>query len=159
MKKYNPTQLPFTKNEKESLIKHKIKIGNLFDYAPDEWELLLNITSERARELQALAEFQTIPSIGIQFAKDLVFMGFYSINELKEKNPALLTDAYEQKKGYWMDPCVEDQFRLAVYVANTHDDTKKWWNFTSERKQYRLENGYPKNRPSLSWYESNKRKS
>ncbi len=61
----------------------------------------------------------------------------------------------EKKKGYRTDPCVEDQFRLAVYFAKTKDYTKKWWNFTLERKQYREKFGYPKDRPELNWYEVN----
>jgi hypothetical protein len=48
---------------------------------------------------------------------------------------------------------VEDQFRLVVHFANTHDTTKKWWDFTSARKKFRAENGYPKSRPKKSWVE------
>lgn len=154
----NAIKLPLTPAEKANLKKHSLTVRKLFDFALDEWEVLLDISHQRAKELFALAEFQTIPSIGIRFAEDLVFMNFYSIHDLKGKHPAKLTDEYELKKGYWIDPCVEDQFRLVVYFADTHDVTKKWWNFTPERKQYRLENGYPQNRPSLSWYESDKRK-
>jgi hypothetical protein len=117
-------------------------------------EVLLNATTERAKEIYALAEFQTAPSVGIKFAEDLVFLGYYSLNELKEKDGAKLTDEYEQKKGYWIDPCVEDQFRLIVNFANTHDTKKTWWDFTEERKKFRIENGYPKSRPQKAWYET-----
>jgi len=48
---------------------------------------------------------------------------------------------------------VEDQFRLVVNFANTHDTKKTWWDFTEERKKFRAENGYPKNRPKKSWVE------
>lgn len=116
-------------------------------------EALLNATSERAKEIHALAEFQTVPSIGIKFAEDLVFLGYYSLNELKQKDGAKLTDEYEQKKGYWIDPCVEDQFRLIVNFANTNDTKKTWWDFTAERKKFRTENGYPKSRPQKAWFE------
>jgi hypothetical protein len=92
--------------------------------------------------------------VGIKFAEDLVFLGLYSLNELKQKDAAQLTDEYELKKGYWIDPCVEDQFRLVVYFANTNDQTKTWWNFTEERKKFRAENGYPKTRPTTAWFET-----
>ena len=144
--------LPLTDFEKASLKRSKVKFSEVLQYAPDELEILLNATSERAREIHALAEFQTIPSIGIKFAEDLVFMGYYSIDELKNKDGAQLTDAYELKKGFRVDPCVEDQFRLAVYFAQTKDATKTWWNFTAERKKYRLENGYPVSRPEKVWH-------
>jgi Pathogenicity locus len=100
-----------------------------------------------------LAEFQTVPSVGIKFAEDLVFLGYYSLSELKNKDGAKLTDEYELKKGYCTDPCVEDQFRLVVNFANTKDPEKTWWDFTEERKKFRAENGYPKSRPQKSWFE------
>jgi len=153
MKTKTSIKLPLTDFEKARLKQKKLKIADILYYAVDELEVLLNTSFERARELHALAEFQTVPSIGIRFAEDLVFMGYYGLDELKDKDGAALTDAYEQKKGYWIDPCVEDQFRLAVHYANTSDSTKNWWNFTSERKKFRIEQGYPPNRPQKPWHE------
>ncbi len=133
-------KLPLTNVEKATLKRNKIKIADILNYASDELEVLLNSTPERVKELYALAEFQTVPSIGIKFAEDLVFLGYYSLNELKNKDGAKLMDEYEQKKGYCIDPCVEDQFRLVVNFAKTNDTTKTWWDFTAERKKYRTEN-------------------
>lgn len=154
MKSKTNIKLPLTDIEKANLRKNKIKIANILDFATDELEVLLNATTERAKEIYALAEFQTIPSVGIKFAEDLVFLGYYSLKELKHKDGAKLTDEYERKKGYWIDPCVEDQFRLAVNFANTKDTTKTWWSFTEERKKFRIENGYPKSRPQKAWHET-----
>lgn len=140
--------------EKSNLKKNKVKISELPNFAFDELEVLLNSSPERAKEVSALAEFQTVPSVGIKFAEDLVFMGYYALAELKGKDGAILTNEFEQKKGYWIDPCVEDQFRLVVNFAQTSDQTKTWWNFTEERKKYRLENGYPSNRPKKAWHET-----
>jgi hypothetical protein len=153
MKSKTNIKLPLTDVEKAILRKNKIKIADILDFATDELEVLLNATIERAKEIYALAEFQTVPSVGIKFAEDLVFLGYYSLNELKNKNGAKLTDEYELKKGYWTDPCVEDQFRLVVNFANTHDTKKTWWDFTEERKKFRIENGYPASRPQKSWVE------
>jgi len=146
-------KVPLTAVEKANLRKNKIKITAIPEFAIDELEVLLNATPERAKEVYALAEFQTVPSVGIKFAEDLVFLGYYSLDELKNKNGAKLTDDYELKKGYRTDPCVEDQFRLAVNFANTRDATKTWWDFTGERKKFRNENGYPASRPQKSWVE------
>ncbi|MEJ0101212.1 MAG: helix-hairpin-helix domain-containing protein [Bacteroidota bacterium] len=154
MKTKTNIQLSLTDFEKANLRKNKVKICEILDYAPDELEVLLNTTAERAREIYALAEFQTVPSIGIKFAADLIFLGYYSLNELQNKDGAKLTDEYEQKKGYWIDPCIEDQFRLVVNFAETKDTTKMWWDFTGERKKYRLENGYPASRPKKAWHET-----
>jgi hypothetical protein len=151
-------KLPLTELEKASLRKNKIKLASIFNYAVDELEVLLGSTPQRAKEIYALAEFQSVPSIGIKFAEDLVFLGYYSLKELKGKNGAKLTDEYEQKKGYWIDPCVEDQFRLVVHYAKTNDSGKTWWDFTEERKKYRLKNGYPTSRPKNAWHETVKYK-
>lgn len=154
MKSRTNIKLPLTPDEKASLRKNKIKIANVLDFAIDELEVLLNTTNDRAKEIYALAEFQTVPSIGIKFAEDLVFLGYYSLEELKTREGAKLTDEYELKKGCWIDPCVEDQFRLVVHFANTRDSNKTWWNFTEERNRFRIENGYPTNRPQLAWFET-----
>ena len=154
MKNKTNIKLPLTDIEKANLRKYKIKIANILDFATDELEVLLNATTERAKEIYALAEFQTVPSVGIKFAEDLVFLGYYSLNELKNKDGAELTDEYERKKGFWVDPCVEDQFRLVVNYANTNDTEKTWWSFTEERKKYRFENGYPASRPKKAWHET-----
>lgn len=153
MKNKTSIKLPLSELEKASLRKHKIKLAQILDFAVDELEVLLNTTTERAKEIRALAEFQSIPSIGIRFAEDLVFLGYHSLHELKGKDGATLTDEFERKKGYWIDPCVEDQFRLVVHFANTKDASKMWWDFTQARKNYRTTNGYPASRPPLAWHE------
>ncbi|TAF26640.1 MAG: Pathogenicity locus, partial [Runella slithyformis] len=99
MKSKTNIKLPLTDVEKANLRKNKIKITDILDFATDELEVLLNATTERVKEIYALAEFQTVPSIGIKFAEDLVFLGYYSLNELKNKDGAKLTDEYELKKG------------------------------------------------------------
>ena len=147
-------KLPLTIGEKSELRKHKVKLADIHRYTATDLEVLLGASPTRTRTISALAEFQTVPSVGIRFAEDLVFMGFYSIDELKGKNGAELTDAFERKKGYWIDPCVEDQFRLVVYYADTRDAEKSWWHFTTERKQFRALHGYPADRPVTPWYET-----
>lgn len=154
MKSKANLKLPLSDLEKAYLRKHKIKMANILDFPVDELEVILNISAERAKKIYALAEFQTVPSVGIKFAEDLVFLGYYSLNDLKDKNGAKLTDEFELKIGYWVDPCVEDQFRLVVNFANTNDTNKTWWNFTDERKKFRAENGYPASRPKKAWFET-----
>lgn len=146
-------KIMLTNLERQGMRKNKIRFCDLPNYAFDELEIILGVTFERAREIYALIEFQTVSSIGIKFAEDLISLGYYSIAELKGKDPAKLIEEFEILKGYWIDPCVEDQFRLIVYHANTNDNTKNWWDFTEERKKFRIENGYPNSRPTKPWYE------
>lgn len=136
--------------ERKILRKHKIKKSAILNFAVDELEGLLQVSAARAKELRALADFQRATSIGIEFAKDLVFLGYYSFDELVGKNGAELTDQYEKKKGFRTDVCVEDQFRLAVDFAKSRDYLKNWWDFTEERKQYRAKFGYPEDRPAIN---------
>lgn len=146
-------KLNLTPFERTNLRKHKVKISEVLDYAPDELEVILGVDTQRAKEVYALADFQQVPSIGVRFAEDLVFLGYYAMSELQDKDGAQLTDAYEKKKGYKTDPCVEDQFRLIAHAAKTNDYSKNWWEFTPERKAFRSEFGYPKDRPEVNWTE------
>ncbi|MFK7982813.1 MAG: helix-hairpin-helix domain-containing protein [Saprospiraceae bacterium] len=145
-------KLPLTPTEKKNLRKNKSKIASIPNYSINELGAILEISPERAKEIHALAIFQQIPSIGIKFAEDLVFLGYFSLTELVNQDGAKLVEEYERKKGYWIDSCVEDQFRLVVHYAQTKDDSKKWWDFTAKRKQYRLTYGYPTNRPTATWH-------
>ena len=146
-------KLDLTDQERSALRKQKIKKSDILNFTPMDLEQLLNVSETRAKELIALADFQRIPSIGIEFAKDLIFLEIFSVDALQDKDGASLTDAYEKKKGYQIDPCVEDQFRLAVHFSQHQDYTKRWWHFTEARKAYRQTFGSPDDRPSLNWNE------
>ncbi len=71
--------------EKAKLRKNGIKLKDLKHYSVNELCEILNISKIRASEIYALTEFQTVPSTGIKFAHDLVLLGYYSLNELKDK--------------------------------------------------------------------------
>lgn len=153
MKSSSKIKLELLPVEKNRLKVSKIKVSDIPKYKSIELSKILNVPEIRAMEIIAHVEFQSIPSIGINFAKDLISMGYYSLDELKDKDGAKLIDELEQLTGVWIDPCIEDQCRLVVHYANQRDNNKKWWDFTSERKKYRLENGYPANRPKKAWFE------
>lgn len=145
-----------TGTEKQSLKAKKVSQKMLQDYAPDEVAGLLNASPQRAKEIQALVEFQSIPSLGINFAEELISQGYYSLEQLKDKSAVELFNAFERHCGAWADPCVEDSYRLLVHYIETRDDTKRWWNFTAERKAYREKFGFPADRPVKPWYELGK---
>ena len=147
LKNKSNIKLGLTPDEQKRRRANKIKSSEISEYLVDDLVTLLDIPKARAREIHALAEFQSVPSIGIKFAQDLISLGYYSLDELKDKDGARLIEDLESLTGTWIDPCVEDQCRLAVDYANNHDDCKNWWDFTEERKQYRIEKGYPANRP------------
>jgi hypothetical protein len=145
-------KLDLTLSEKQALKQNGLKISRLNEFAADEISVLLNTSKQRAKEIYALISFQSIPSIGPKFARDLISLGYYAIDDLIEKDGALLLNELELKQGFWTDPCVEDQFRLVVHYANNRNSNKNWWDFTVERKIYRTQHGYPANRPVKAWY-------
>jgi hypothetical protein len=142
--------------EKQVLKIKKVRQKQLQDYAPDEIASLLGASAQRTRELNALAEFQSIPSLGINFAEELISQGYYTLDQLKGKSAVELFDAFEQHTGAWADPCVEDSYRLLVHYIENRDETKRWWDFTAERKAYRKQYGFPTDRPQNAWHESGK---
>jgi hypothetical protein len=139
--------LELTAVEKEILKEKKITQKILLGLAVDEIIAVLNPLPERACIIQALFEFQSIPSVGIRFAHDLIFMGYHQLADIKDKTGPELLDRYERKLGSRVDPCVEDQFWLVVEYANNSNSKKQWWDFTPARKAYRNEHGYPADRP------------
>lgn len=139
--------LELSPDEKLLLKQKGITQKALMNYAIDKIIHVIKPSAQRAKTIQALFEFQQIPSIGIRFAHDLIFLGYYNLNELKDKKGSELLDQYEKKRGCRVDPCVEDQFRLVVHYANHPDSQKQWWDFTAERKAYRSQHGYPSTRP------------
>jgi hypothetical protein len=146
-------KLNITNAERTNLRKAKIKISALLDFSPDELEVILEASSARVKELFALAEFQQVPSVGVKFAEDLIFLGYFSLAELADKDGGKLLEEYEKKKGFWVDPCVEDQFRLIVAFAKSPEPKRNWWDFTRIRKAYRIVHGYPADRPTTPWHE------
>ena len=152
MKKSSP-KLPLTSEEKLNLRRCKVKLSEIADMDVSSIAKCLKSSFGRAKYLRALAQFQSIPSIGPKLAQWVTELGFYSLHEIKNEDGANLTDRLEKLFGYWEDPCVEDSLRCIIYHANYPDSEKSWWYFTDERKQYREEYGYPATRPATPWYE------
>jgi len=145
--------LPLTEEERKSLRKNKIKIAEIHQLSIEDFMEKAAISYDRAKQLKGLAAFQQIRSIGYEMAKKLVYCGYYSLSDVKDKDWAILYDELEKKLGYWMDPCVEDQVMCVIHHANHPQSNKQWFHFTEERKQYRKVHGYPATRPALAWYD------
>ena len=151
MKKSSP-KLPLTSEEKLILRRCKVKLSEIADMDVSSLSKCLKSSFERAKYLRALAQFQSIPSIGPKLAQWITELGFYSLEEIKNEEGPNLTDKLEELFGYWEDPCVEDSLRCIVHYANYPDSEKSWFDFTEERKRYRQEYGYPIDRPQLAWH-------
>ena len=152
------SRLSLTPLEKRMLRSKGITLNKFADRSVAELKEALSSSKVRAMEVKALAEFESLPSIGPRFAHDLMSLGFYSLKELRTKDPAKLYNKLEKSIGAWIDPCVEDQFRLVVAYAKNSNIKKNWWDFTAERKSYRDKSGYAPGRPKKPWHELEKYK-
>lgn len=148
------TKLPLTDGEKSKLRKAKVKISEIHTFSKEQIVQMLDVSVERAKILKGLADFQSVPSIGFKLAEKLVFeLNIFSLSEIKAKDGAELFDELEQKLGVWTDGCVEDQIRCVINFSNNLESSKQWFDFTEDRKAYRVKVGFPKNRPIKAWYE------
>jgi hypothetical protein len=151
--KISSPKLPLTSEERLNLRTCKVKLKEIADMDTSQLSQCLKSSFERAKYLRALAQFQSVPSIGPKLAQWVTELGLYSLEEIKNEDGADLTNRLEELFGYWEDPCVEDSLRCMVHHANEPDSDKNWWNFTSERRRYREQYGYPATRPTVPWYE------
>lgn len=146
-------KLPLTPEEKINLRACKVKLNEIAYLDISQLSHCLQSSCERAKYLRGLAQFQSIPSIGPKVAERVVDLGYYSLEEIKNEDGADLINRLEELFGYWEDPCLEDSLRCIVHHANHPESDKSWFDFTSERKKYREQYGYPATRPTLPWYE------
>src|SRR3954466_2147496 len=99
MSKTDLNPLAITPAEMQKLRGLKIRKNELHHHTVAELQAWMDIPKARAKELYALSEFQSIPSIGIRFAHDLISMGYHSLRDLKGKDGARLTHQYEKQVG------------------------------------------------------------
>lgn len=79
-----------------------------------------------------MRDLQRIPGIGPSMARDLIDLGFESVEALKGGNPEAMYRDLIALRGLYMDRCVLYAFRCAVYFAEAreHDpELLKWWNW------------------------------
>lgn len=73
-----------------------------------------------------------IPGIGKILKKDLIFLGFNYVEDLKDADPQKMFDRLCKFKNSRQDPCVLYTFHCAVYYASNknHDpELLRWWNW------------------------------
>jgi predicted RecB family nuclease len=78
----------------------------------------------------ALRRLQVIPGVGPSMARDLLGLGYTSVEELAGQDPEAMYQRFMDQAGQHIDRCVLYVFRCAVYFASVdrHDPEKlKWW--------------------------------
>jgi len=79
-----------------------------------------------------LTDLEEIPGVGKKIAKYLRGLGFRSVQELKDKDPAELYIKLCRRQHRHVDRCMLYVFRCAVYYASNkkhNPQLLKWWNW------------------------------
>ena len=79
-------------------------------------------------------KFTDIPNIGKAMERDFIQLGFKEPFELVGRDPYQLFNELCQVTGKRQDYCVLDTFIAAVRFMEG-GPSKKWWEFTAERKR------------------------
>lgn len=131
-------KLPLTLEERRILRTAKILLREIASFTVTSLSEATGIDKARCKMLIALAQFQTLGSIGDDMAQTLWHLGFTSISDLLNADPYKMYQNYSKLIGHRADPCVEDTFRCAVAQAkypNLPKRLKQWWKWMGQRGQ------------------------
>ena len=132
-------KLPLTLEERSALRRARILLREVSLFSYHDLCEATEIDKSRCKMLIALAQFQTLGSIGENIAQALWGLGFTSVADLANKDPYEMYQNYSVQVGYRADPCVEDTFRCAVAQAkysNLSQHLKCWWEWSAQRGQH-----------------------
>lgn len=131
-------KLPLTLEERYALRRARILLREVSSFTNSALSEATGLKQARCKMLIALAQFQTLGSIGENIAQALWDLGLTSVADLVDQDPYEMYQNYSAQVGYRVDPCVEDTFRCAVAQAKYPDLPKhlrQWWEWGSQRGQ------------------------
>lgn len=85
-----------------------------------------------------MSDLRLVPGIGAKKEKELMELGYNSLDELKNADPDELYFRACAHKGWQLDRCVLYAFRCAVAFAKDpapNPDEYRWWYFCDELGQ------------------------
>lgn len=135
------------RHERAALRRQGITAASLHEHNPTVLSQTCDLPLERCEYLVAMAEFQTLVSVGPAAAQDLWDLGCRSLGHLSQQNPVAMYDRLVAKAGGRLDPCVEDVFRCAIAQVLDPElpaSLREWWNWKDQRGQPM---GIPASRP------------
>ena len=74
-------------------------------------------TMEQDDRESALKELRTIPIVGEKVAEPLYMLGIRSVKELIGRSPEDMYGELRTMKGYYVEPCILNQLKVAVSMA------------------------------------------
>lgn len=84
-----------------------------------------------------MSDLRMVPGIGAKKEKELMELGYDSLESLKEADPDELFFQLCAKEGWQLDKCVLYAFRCAVAFAkdtSPNPDEYRWWYFCDKPK-------------------------
>ncbi|WP_317203193.1 helix-hairpin-helix domain-containing protein [Janthinobacterium sp.] len=127
---------PLLPPERAALRKCGLSFKALAEVAPDALAALCALPLERCVYLTAMAQFQSLVSVGPASAQDIWDLGCTSLAELATREPFDMYQALSLQVGQRLDPCVEDVFRCAIAQVIFPDlpaGRKDWWHWKEQR--------------------------
>lgn len=85
-----------------------------------------------------MGDLRMVPGIGAKKEKELIELGYGSLEELKNADPDELYVKACLKEGWQLDKCVLYAFRCAVAFAKDpapNPDNYRWWYFCDENSK------------------------
>lgn len=131
-------KLDLLPEERAALRRHGLRAASLPDVDPQTLAALCTLPLARCRYLVAMAQFQTLASVGPAAAQDLWDLGCRSLADVADADPVRLYDALCVNVGVKLDQCVEDVFRCAIAQvrnAGLPAERKNWWYWKPMRGQ------------------------
>ena len=83
-----------------------------------------------------MSELRRIPGVGKETEKDLLALGYATIEALRDQDPEEIYRQDCRRRGVIIDRCQLYVYRCAVYFASTeHPDPEKlqWWKWKDIR--------------------------
>ena len=78
----------------------------------------------KSRE-EVIAELRTLPGVSAKAAEGLFELGIMGKEELRGRDPVDLYEALRNKPGSYAEPCMLNQFKLAVKSAERIESIEK----------------------------------
>jgi hypothetical protein len=88
------------------------------------------------KDASILKQLQVIPGVGPSIARDIMDLGYNSVDKLKKADPETMYHNLCELRGQHIDRCVLYVFRSAVYFATVKEpvpELLKWWNWKDKR--------------------------
>ena len=86
----------------------------------------------RTDEKEVIKDLMRIPCVGKSIARDVLSLGYFSVDDLDGANPEEMYSKLCVLQGGHLDRCVLYVFRCAVYFAENDvrdPELLKWWNW------------------------------